>query len=100
MPVYNYTTIDDPLAGGTEAWGINDLGQIVGFYIDASGRTHGFLDSGGRFTTIDDPFTTTSTIAGGINDGGQVVGYYQVGNPPTPTASSSTAAAAATSPST
>jgi len=80
MPVYNYTTLDDPLviAGQTEAWGINDLGQIVGEYGDGTGKTHGFLDSGGRFTTIDDPFTTTLTIAGGINHGGQVVGYYQV----------------------
>jgi len=42
MPVYNYTTLDDPLAGGTEAWGINDIGQIVGEYVDGSGKTHGY----------------------------------------------------------
>src|SRR5262245_38376224 len=83
MPVYNYITLDDPLARGVPmARGIDDVRQSVGEYGDGTGKTHGFLDSGGRFTTIDDPFTTTSTIAGGINDGGQVVGYYQVGNPP------------------
>jgi hypothetical protein len=33
MPVYTSTTIDDPLAtGGTWAYGINDIGQIVGYY--------------------------------------------------------------------
>ncbi len=35
MPVYTYTTLDDPLATttlGTEAFGINDSGQIVGRY--------------------------------------------------------------------
>src|SRR5436309_238930 len=38
-----YFTLDDPLAtNGTEAFGINDAGQIVGRYFDASGP-HGFL---------------------------------------------------------
>ena len=34
--------------------GINDAGQIVGNFVDASGP-HGFLLSGGNFTTIDVP---------------------------------------------
>jgi probable HAF family extracellular repeat protein len=47
VPVYTYTTIADPLATGpTEANGINDSGQIVGGYRNASGE-HGFLLSGG-----------------------------------------------------
>jgi uncharacterized membrane protein len=43
MPVYNYTTLDDPLATtiGTVANGINATGQIVGNYYTASGE-HGF----------------------------------------------------------
>jgi hypothetical protein len=46
MPVYTYTTLDDPLAsagfsGGTGASGINDKGQIVGTYRNASGH-HGY----------------------------------------------------------
>ena len=39
MPVYTYTTIDDPLdTGTTTAFGIaiNNMGQIVGQYTDAS----------------------------------------------------------------
>jgi hypothetical protein len=42
MPVYTYTTLDDPLASAfTSANGINDIGQIVGSYGDATGGTHG-----------------------------------------------------------
>ena len=53
-----YTTIDDPsTTGGTILTSINDLGQIVGHYDDASGN-HGFLYSGGTYTTIDDPLAT------------------------------------------
>jgi hypothetical protein len=44
-----FTMLDDPLATpGTEAFGIEDAGQIVGFCGDASG-THGFLVSGGTW---------------------------------------------------
>jgi probable HAF family extracellular repeat protein len=48
MPVYTYTTLDDPFAVGatTPALGINSTGQIVGNYRNFGG-THGFLYSGG-----------------------------------------------------
>ena len=72
MPVYTFTTVDDPLApGSTQASGINDMGQIVGTYFNA----HGFLLSGGSYFTIDDPLAT-QTVAQGINNAGQIVGYY------------------------
>jgi hypothetical protein len=45
MPVYTYTTIDGPLATIDLVGGINDNGQIVGTYFDAT--SHGFLLSGG-----------------------------------------------------
>ena len=35
--------------------GINDLGQIVGAYSDASGTPHGLLLAGGTITAIDYP---------------------------------------------
>ena len=45
MPVYTYTTLDDPFAlSGTQATGINATGQIVGSYLNAGGN-HGFLYS-------------------------------------------------------
>src|SRR5260221_13471569 len=78
MPVYTYTTFDDPLntsGDGTLASGINDTGQIVGTYADASG-VHGFLLSGGSYTTLDAPLAQQYTIAQGINGAGQIVGIY------------------------
>jgi hypothetical protein len=54
MPVNTYTTFDDPSGTDTSALAINDAGQIVGDYRDATG-VHGFLKSGGTYTTIDDP---------------------------------------------
>ena len=52
MPVYNYTTLDDPKAtNGTQAFGINNAGQIVGGY---NIFAHGFLLSGGTYATLDD----------------------------------------------
>jgi probable HAF family extracellular repeat protein len=75
-----YTTLDDPFGtNGTQALGINNLGQIVGSYIDASGHSHGFLYSGGGFTTLDDP-SGTDTVATGIDDLGQIVGHYSTGS--------------------
>ena len=70
---------------GTVAFGTNDLGQIVGYYI-TGGRWKGFLYSGGTngtYTTLpDDP-----SAGGGpgvaplaINDSGQIVGYYNDSN--------------------
>src|SRR5258707_1379444 len=79
MPVNIFTALDDPSArtgGATEAFGINAAGQVVGQYRNASGL-HGFLLSGGMYTTLDDPLATSGTVASGINDTGQIVGYYQ-----------------------
>ncbi len=60
---------------GTNANGINDAGQIVGYYADTSGD-HGFLYSGGTYATLDDPWPKGLTVATGINDAGQITGYY------------------------
>ena len=70
MPLYTYTTLDDPNGSNTQAYGINNAGQIVGEYDFA----HGFLYSGGNYTTIDDG--TVSTIAWGISGLGQIVGEF------------------------
>jgi len=66
----------------TVAVGINPQGAIVGRYVDATG-THGYLLSGGIFTTIDVggqsaslgcPSTKFTTLEG-INPEGDIVGY-------------------------
>jgi probable HAF family extracellular repeat protein len=78
MTVYTYTTFDDPLAfaGTTFAFGINDMGQIVGYYDNNSGH-HGFLLSGGTYTTLDDPSADAgNTLAHAVSAIGQVAGQY------------------------
>ncbi len=67
-----FISIDVPGSTSTQAIGINNAGQIVGRYIDSAGAEHGFLDSGGVFSTIDAPYG--ATIASGINNIGQIVG--------------------------
>ena len=58
----------------TTAFGINDIGQIVGYYI-AQNSSSGFLYSSGSYTTLNVP-GSTGTTANGINRIGQVVGNY------------------------
>src|SRR5438477_8670953 len=79
-PSYTFSPIDYPsaTAGTTVARGINDAGQIVGFFSDGAG-THGFIrDSNGKFTDpIDYPSATaTSTSPRGINSAGQIVSVF------------------------
>src|SRR5262249_216963 len=77
------TTIDVPGANRTAALGINNTGQIVG-YFGASGvnQLHGFVKTGSTFTTIDVPGAISteqvkaSTSVGGINDAGVIVGTF------------------------
>jgi probable HAF family extracellular repeat protein len=72
----NYTTFNDPLgATRTEALGINDAGDIVGYYAGTDHVQHGFLFSDGTFTTIDTLFAEAQS-AWDINNAGQIVGGY------------------------
>jgi uncharacterized membrane protein len=75
-----FTTIDVPnaQAGTTWASGINNLGEIVGWYSDTSNVLHGFYRSanGLRYLTVNDPITTSGTRIGGINDHRQIAGSY------------------------
>jgi uncharacterized membrane protein len=73
---YTFSPVDVPFAGVTEtdANGVNNSGQIVGFYFDASGG-HAFLDSGGMFSTLVVP-GSSFTSANGINNAGLIVGHY------------------------
>jgi probable HAF family extracellular repeat protein len=84
----NYTILDDPLAiqdstssYGTVANGINDKGQVVGYFLGSDHRFHGFLYSGGNYTTLDESTSASvSTYAWGINNSGQIAGWYVNGS--------------------
>jgi len=56
---------------------VNDLGQVVGTYVDSSGVGHGYVWSGGKFTTLNVPFAgATGTFPQGINNSDEVVGCW------------------------
>ncbi|HEU4769203.1 MAG TPA: PEP-CTERM sorting domain-containing protein [Pyrinomonadaceae bacterium] len=69
--------INHPGAVATEVRGINNSGQMVGSFLDSSGRFHGFLLDrvGGTFTTID-VSGAANTLLFGINNNGQMVGTF------------------------
>lgn len=72
---YVYTKIMVPGSTFTEASGINNLGQVVGTFIDSVGIPHGFIYLNGVFTTVDYP-SAAHNYAFGINDAGSVVGSF------------------------
>jgi uncharacterized membrane protein len=74
---YTYVSIDFPGMPRTEANGINDFGQVVGNYYDGGGVVHGFVLSGGVYSTLDYPHPGfTYTNLNGINDNGDIVGIF------------------------
>ena len=75
-PLYRFQSIDAPNAVGTTANGIAENRDIVGVYVDANNRQHGFRLSGGQFTTIDYPGAAL-TAARGIAPNGDIVGSYR-----------------------
>ena len=80
----SFSSIDVPGAANTVAEGIDSYGDIVGFYTTNDGTNtnssgnnrHGFLLSGGVFTSIDFP-GSSGTETWKINDRGQILGKYR-----------------------
>ena len=90
----SFLSFDVSGATKTEALGLNEDGQVVGFYVDSNGVKHAFIDRAGTITTFDDPDGSNTashtavvngqtvvlmdgnTVATGINDPGQIVGYF------------------------
>ncbi len=70
---YNFVSV--PGSTATFLIGMNNLGQVVGFYYDSAGQGHGFLSNGKQFTTIDPPGATFTELAS-VNDAGVVGGEY------------------------
>lgn len=85
-PQYAFTTLDVPGAVESQAYGITDKGEIVGYFRDGLDVYHGFLYVDGIFTTLDAPLASHNrgggTTAFGVNNRGQIVGVYMGGSPP------------------
>jgi probable HAF family extracellular repeat protein len=64
-----------PGAQFTEAYAINNAGQIVGTYDTMNNGPHSYLYQNGAFTNIDFPQSAT-TSASAINNKGVVAGFY------------------------
>jgi len=70
----NSFTLPNITTTGIAGRGMNDKGDIVGWYLNSSGVEHGFLLSDGVATTIDDPNGVTNLE--GINNNGEASGLY------------------------
>ena len=68
-----FTTIDPAPSHYSGAQGINDLGEIVGTFVDTANKTHGFIYQSGTFTTFDAPGSIGTELYG-VNRTGTVVG--------------------------
>jgi uncharacterized membrane protein len=80
QPNCAYTLLDVPGSFDTEAFGINNAGQIVGQY----GNVHGFVLSGSAYSTVNHPGPlgyTIGTVLRSINDSGQIVGWDFINQP-------------------
>ena len=76
---YTYTTISVPGSGFTEAFGINDVGHVVGLFYNGSEQGFDYNSSTRVFTTIDTLRNPAFTLgpysaAAGINNLNQIVG--------------------------
>ena len=86
MFLYNsgvYSVIDtSSLGANVYPAAINNSNEIVGYFSDANGVSHGFVESGGSFTIVDYPSVGTgqATFINGVNDAGQIVGSYTDAN--------------------
>jgi uncharacterized membrane protein len=73
----NFTSFDfpGPTTIFTQGWGINNRGDVVGFYFDTTFEPRGFVRrADGTFQSIDHPNAMGATIATGINDKGVISG--------------------------
>jgi hypothetical protein len=71
------TPISFPSALASTAWGLNNLGQIVGNYYDGT-TAHGFYYDGSSYQTIDFAGAGRTELFG-LNDLGQMVGQAYFG---------------------
>jgi uncharacterized membrane protein len=66
-----YTFLQIPGAYDGVAWGVNDRGQVAGYYLDNSGALHNFVKTGDNYAIYDLEANFTA-----INNRGQIVGLF------------------------
>ncbi len=80
---HHFTKLAYPGATMTQAFGINDSGEVAGTYTVGSGssaKTYGFTWTHSHgFTAVNDPHGIGTTLINGINDRGELVGFYTDG---------------------
>jgi len=76
----NYVNENFPNSAQTQVVGLNNLGDTTGFWVDANGTNHGFVEWNGVFESFNNP--KTPAMKGsvnqllGINNNGVAVGFY------------------------
>jgi hypothetical protein len=79
IPGHWFARVNVPGAKSVSASGINNRGDIAGFFTGQGGVTRGFVRwRNGQFKNLTFP-GATSTMAFGINDSREVVGTYMIG---------------------
>lgn len=82
---YSYTYLENPNAGHgissgtyTYTYGINNNGQIAGWFTTSSNEMHGIVYNinSGIYTSVDVPIAKYGTEVRGINDYGQMTGVF------------------------
>ena len=75
-----YLVVDLGTLGGvrSEATGINDRSQAVGWTLDANGRTNAFLWQNGSLTGLGFLSNASNSVATAINNNGEITGYSYV----------------------
>ena len=76
----SFTPQNFPSSTATQVFDINNAGNTAGFYVDSGGTTHGFVDIGGIFSTIDVPAMAVTELLG-LNDSNRTVGFSGTGSP-------------------
>ena len=79
-PTFTSPTFTDinallPANFNSQATGVNNSGEVVGFYVNAAGNFVAFTDVGGTITSFEFP-GSLSTQALGLNNLGEIVGDY------------------------
>ncbi len=75
---FRFQNIDVPGATSTSVGGINNLGQVAGFFHDSAGAVHGYVQDGADIRVFDFP-GAHKTFAEVINNAGMVAGAFSDG---------------------